>query len=180
MILYLIYCIGLKSEEFIDNDYNGLWTTYEDDVKKGNIITSDGYVIAETLKDENGEEIRNYPYSNLFAHVTGYSDRGRTALEQKLNFPLLRSDASFQDKIVAELTGTKIPGNNAIATIRYDLQKVAYDALGDYDGAVVVIQPSTGKILTMVSKPDYNPNRINEDWEWIQQGSGLFNRATQG
>lgn len=180
MILYLIYFIGLKSEEFIDNDYNGLWTTYEDDVKKGNIITSDGYVIAETLKDENGEEIRNYPYSNLFAHVTGYSDRGRTALEQKLNFPLLHSDASFRDKIVAELTGTKIPGNNAITTIRYDLQKVAYDALGDYDGAVVVIQPSTGKILTMVSKPDYNPNRINEDWEWIQQGSGLFNRATQG
>ena len=180
MILYLIYFIGFKSEEFVDNDYNGLWTTYEEEVRKGNIITSDGYVIAETILDENGKEVRNYPYANIFAHVTGYSDRGRTALEQKLNFSLLRSGASFGDKIVAELTGTKIPGNNAVTTIRYDLQQAAYEALGEYNGAVVVIQPSTGKILAMVSKPDYNPNLINEEWELIQQGSGLFNRATQG
>lgn len=180
MILYLIYFIGIRSEEFIDNDYNSLWTAYEDDVKRGDIITSDGYVIAETIYSEDGEEIRNYPYANIFAHVTGYSDRGRTALEQKLNFSLLRSNASFWDKIVADLTGTKISGNNAITTIRYDLQEAAYTALGEYDGAVVVIQPSSGKILAMVSKPDYNPNRINEDWDLIHQGSGLYNRATQG
>ena len=180
MIVYLIYFIGWKSDTFIDNEYNVLWKSYEDDVKKGDIITSDGYVIAETILNDQEKEIRNYPYSNLFAHVTGYSDRGRTALEKQLTFSLFSTNASAFDKFAAELTGKKVDGNNAITTIRYDLQKIAYDALGEFDGAVVVIQASTGKILAMVSKPDYNPNRINEDWEIIHQGSGLFNRATQG
>lgn len=180
MILYFSYFIGFKSEEFINNEYNGLWTTFKEDVKKGEIITSDGYVIAETVTNETGEEVRHYPYTNMFAHVTGYSAVGRTGLEKQLNFQLLRSDASFWDKITCELTGTKSPGDNVVTTIRYDLQKTAYEALGDYDGAVVVIQPSTGKILAMVSKPDYDPNTIAEDWQFIQEGSALFNRAAQG
>ncbi len=180
MILYFSYFIGFKSEEFIDNEYNGLWTTFEVDVKKGEIITSDGYVIAETITNEDGEESRYYPYANMFSHVTGYSAVGRTGLEKQLNFQLLRSDVSFWDKVICELTGTKAPGDNVVTTIRYDLQTIAYDALGDYDGAVVVLQPSTGKILAMVSKPDYDPNTIASDWENIQEGSALFNRATQG
>ena len=49
--------------------------------------------------------------------------------------------------------------------LNYDLQDMAYEALGKYDGAIVVMEPSTGKILAMVSKPDYDPNNIAEDWD---------------
>ena len=80
--------------------------------------------------------------------------------------------------------GKKKPGDNVVTTINYKLQKTAYDALGSYRGAVVAMEPSTGKILAMVSKPDYNPNTVGKDWNKLISGgdgnSALLNRATQG
>ena len=180
MILYFVYFMVIESEDFINNEYNGLHTLFEEDVKKGEIITSDGYVIAETIIDEDGNASRNYPYGEMFAHVTGYSSNVRTGLEKQLNFTLLRSNTFFMEQLMCDLTNEKKMGDNVITTIRYDLQEVAYKALGNYDGAIIVMEPSTGKILSMVSKPTYNPNTIDKDWESLQEGSALYNRATQG
>lgn len=180
MILYMVYFLTFKSNEFINNEYNGLQTLFEDDVVKGDIITSDGYVIAETDVDDEGNTSRKYPYSGMFAHLTGYSGNVRTGLEKQLNFTLLRSNTFFVEQLMCELTNEKKMGDNVITTIRYDLQEVAYNALGRYDGAVIAMEPSTGKILAMVSKPTYNPNTIDKDWDGLQEGSALYNRATQG
>lgn len=180
MIAYFVYFMVVESENFINNEYNKLQTLFEEDVVKGEIITSDGYVIAETVTDDEGNAYRNYPYGNMFAHVTGYSSNVRTGLEKQLNFTLLRSHAFFVEQLMCDLTNEKKIGDNVITTIRYDLQEAAYQALGNYDGAVVVMEPSTGKILAMVSKPTYNPNTIEADWESLQEGSALYNRATQG
>ncbi len=180
MIAYFVYFLAVESEDFINNEYNGLQTLFEEDVIKGEIITSDGYVIAETVTDDEGNTSRNYPYGNMFAHVTGYSSSVRTGLEKQLNFTLLRSHAFFVEQLMCDLTNEKKNGDNVITTIRYDLQETAYNALGNYDGAVIVMEPSTGKILAMVSKPTYNPNTIEADWESLQDGSSLYNRATQG
>ncbi len=180
MILYFVYFVAFKSEAFINNEYNGLQTLFEEDVVKGEIITSDGYVIAETITDENGDEVRYYPYGEMFSHVTGYSQNVRTGLEKQLNFTLLRSHAFFVEQLMCDFSDEKKIGDNVVTTIRYDLQEAAYQALGNYDGAVIVMEPSTGKILAMVSKPGFNPNSITEDWDELQEGSGLYNRATQG
>ena len=53
-----------------------------------------------------------------------------------------------------------LSGNNLRLTLDFDVQKAAFDALGNNRGTVVVIKPSTGEILTMVSKPSYDPNLI--------------------
>lgn len=180
MILYMVYFLTFKSEDFINNEYNGLQTLLEEDVERGNIITSDGYVIAETIVDNNGNSSRKYAYGPMFAHLTGYSSNVKTGLEKQLNFKLLRSNTFFVEQLICDLTNVKKIGDNVTSTIRYDLQEVAYKALGNYDGAVIVMEPSTGKILAMVSKPTYNPNSIDKDWESLQEGSALFNRATQG
>lgn len=180
MIAYFVYFMVVESEDFINNEYNGLQTLFEEDVVKGEIVTSDGYVIAETVTDKEGNESRNYPYGNMFAHVTGYSSSVRTGLEKQLNFTLLRSHGFFVEQLMSEFSDEKLLGDNVITTIRYDLQEAAYKALGNYDGAVIVMEPSTGKILAMVSKPTYNPNTIEKDWESLQEGSALYNRATQG
>ena len=74
-------------------------------------------------------------------------------------------------------------GDNVYTTLNVDLQETAYEALGDREGAVVVMEPSTGRILAMVSKPDFDPNEIATDWESIsgdEESSVLVNRATQG
>ena len=52
--------------------------------------------------------------------------------------------------------------------------------MGHYDGAIIAMDPATGEILAMVSQPTFNPNTIEKDWEDLQEGSALYNRATQG
>ncbi len=51
-----------------------------------------------------------------------------------------------------------LPGNNLILTIDADLQKAAWQALGDKTGALIAIAPATGEVLALVSKPDFDPN----------------------
>ena len=71
-----------------------------------------------------------------------------------------------------------------VTTLDSRLQQTAYDLLGDRRGAVVVMEPDTGKILAMVSKPEYDPNTVAAQWERLtadEQGEArLLNRATQG
>ena len=81
------------------------------------------------------------------------------------------------------MQGEKSPGDNVVTTLDYGLQATAYDALGYYKGAIVVLEPFTGKILAMVSKPDFDPNTIAADWDNLtaddNTDAALLNRATQ-
>ena len=55
--------------------------------------------------------------------------------------------------------------------------------MGGYEGAVIVTEVRTGRILAMVSKPDYDPNYIEEEWEKLledNESGTLLNRVTQG
>ena len=70
-----------------------------------------------------------------------------------------------------------------VLTLNHTLQQVAYNALGSYRGAVVVMDPQTGAVLAEVSKPDFNPNTVDSDWDTLVNdaaNSSLLNRATQG
>ena len=77
-------------------------------------------------------------------------------------------------------------GNGVITTLDPAIQKAAYDALGSNKGAVVALNPKTGEVLAMVSKPTYNPNDLeNEITAANSQAtndspSQLYNRATAG
>lgn len=181
---YLCYFLVFESREVINNPYNLRQETFERKIVRGEILSAEGEVLAQTLVTENGEEARFYPYQEMFAHVVGYSQNGKAGLEQKYNFDLLTSDIPFYEKLYREFTDTKSPGNQIITTLSVELQQVAYEALGDYKGAVVVLEPSTGKVLAMVSKPDFDPNTIVTDWETLigsDSSEGvLLNRATQG
>ena len=67
-------------------------------------------------------------------------------------------------------------------TYRYDIQSAAGDLLGSTKGAVVVMEPSTGRILAMQAYPDFDPNTVSGDWDYLttDEDSPLVNRATQG
>jgi peptidoglycan glycosyltransferase len=171
-----------ESETFINNPYNSLQNLFSEYVVRGDIASADGYVLATTVVDDEGNEKRVYPYKDLFAHAVGYTAKGKTGLENQANFLLLRSHSFFASQILREVKDQKNPGDTVVTTLNYNLQKAAYDALGDYDGAVVAMEPKTGKILAMVSKPAYDPNTIAADWDDINSGesSVLVNRATQG
>ena len=58
-------------------------------------------------------------------------------------------------------------GDTVVTTLDANLQQAAYDALGANKGAVVVMEASTGKILSMMSKPSYDPNMIASQSEYL-------------
>ena len=182
MIGYFVYFQTVVSSNVITSPYNKRQDTFADRVIRGDIQTDDGTVIATTDVAADGTETRRYPYDDLFSHVVGYASHGKSGVELLANYQLLTSNAYFLERFVKEVKEEKNMGDTIITTLDYDLQKTAYDALGSYDGAVIAMEPSTGKILAMVSKPDYNPNKIAGNWESISGSSEsvLLNRVTQG
>lgn len=182
---YLIYFTIVRAKTFVNSPYNQRQDSFSQRVIRGNITDRNGNVLALTNVSEDGTETRSYPYGSLFSHVVGYSDPdyGKTGIESAENFDLLTSNAFFMEKIQNMLNGNKNQGDTVVTTLDADLQQAAYNALGDYKGAVVIMEADTGKILTLVSKPDFDPNDIASDWEYLntdEENSPLLNRATNG
>ena len=184
MIAYFTYFQVARSEQFINNPYNTRLDSFAERIIRGDIVTDDGTLLATTKTDANGKEARKYPAGRAYAHVVGYADNGKAGLESSYNFELLRSHSFILERVVNEIEGKKNQGDTLVTTLNNDLQQAAYDALGSQKGAVVVLEPDTGRILAMVSKPDFDPNTIVTDWDSIlandDKNSVLLNRASQG
>ncbi len=175
---YIGYVSVARRDELVANGYN----TREDQnalrISRGSILAKDGSVLAETVTSSSGE-VRNYPYGSLFDHIVGYSVRGKAGVEASGSRYLTESNINLRDKIMNELTDEKNPGDNIVTTLDVDLQKTASDALGSNQGSVVALDPESGEILAMVSKPGFDPNTIDEMWDTFNN-SELYNRSSQG
>lgn len=183
LIGYLVYFNVYLREDYQTSPYNKRVKTYQEHVVRGNIVSSDGAVLAKTDVDGEGNESRVYPFDRVFAHVVGYDTNGKSGLEASEGISLLTSHASPLEQVENEFKNQKNIGDTLVTTLNSNLQQVAYDALGDYKGAVIVMDTSTGDVLVDVSKPDFNPNRVSEDWESLSADEGnspLLNRALQG
>ena len=182
MMGYISYFNVSKSRDVIRSPYNPRLDSYADRVVRGKILDKSGKILADTIVSEDGVETREYPYGAMFAHVVGYAEKGKSGLESVANFELLTSNAFFVEKLITEFQDKKNIGDNVVTTLDVNLQEAAYHALGNSKGAVVVIEPSTGKILSMVSKPDFNPQSVSANWDSLNssENSVLLNRATQG
>lgn len=182
---YFAYFQIFRSEDFINSPYNSRQNTFSEHVVRGEILSGDGKVLAQTIVGDDGSETRYYPYGNMFAHAVGYDSNGKSGIESFGNFNLLRSHAFFLEQVFNGIQDEKNQGDNIVTTLDYNLQETAYQSLGSNRGAVIVLEPSTGKILAMVSKPDFDPNTIAAEWDNIisdtdSDNSVLVNRATQG
>ena len=184
MIGYFGYFLQVRGETVINNSYNARLDRFSDRIIRGELLSHDGRILARTEADEDGSERRVYPYGPLFAHSVGYSDHGKTGLEALANFYLLSSHVNLIEQTVNEFSGVKNIGDNVITTLDVDLQQTASDALGGRRGAVIVMEPDTGKILAMISRPEYDPNTLGADWDFLISGENteaqLLNRSTQG
>jgi peptidoglycan glycosyltransferase len=185
LVINITYFMMFKSSSILVNSYNTRQDLLEETRVRGKILDANGNVLAESVLTIDGEYERIYPYNSMFSHVVGYSSKGKSGLEAYANFELLKSNQNIWDKLVSSISDEKLIANNVVSTLDADLQEVAYNALGDNKGAVAVIEVSTGKILAMVSKPDFNPNDIDLLWDDINtvevtDSAILINRATQG
>jgi len=135
---------------------------------------------------------RRYPQGELAAHVVGYSTvaRSRTGLERSLNDYLTASNANLStlvDKALDELRGKPVKGNDVVANIDLDAQEVALEELGTRCGAVVALDPRTGKVRVMASSPGFDPNLVEDRFGQISRitadctpAAPLLNRASAG
>ena len=181
---YMGYFLQVQRETVINNSYNARLDSFANRVVRGRILAADGTVLAENRTDGEGNETRIYPFGTVFDHVVGYSSNGKTGIESLANFYLLTSHVNLAEQVVNELGGTKSQGDDVYTTLDPELQQAAWAALGDHRGAVIAMEPDTGKILAMVSKPGYDPNTLAQDWEVLNADEGgqspLLNRAAQG
>ncbi|MBQ7678388.1 MAG: penicillin-binding protein 2 [Butyrivibrio sp.] len=183
MLVYICYYAYTNRVALTDNSYNGRQQLLLAQNSRGEIRAADGTVLAYTSNGQD-KETRVYPFGRTFAHIVGYASHGRMGVESLSNYYLIHTSVDLHDKLEAELEGEKYPGDSVVTTLDVSLQEAAYEALSAYRGAVIATDPRTGRILAMVSKPDFDPNRIGEEWNEIISADGrntcLLNRATQG
>jgi peptidoglycan glycosyltransferase len=165
--------------------------------RKRGAIVAGGDSVAESVKTNDRYVYqRVYRQPKKYAHVTGYYSYiyGRTGVEASENQILSGSDPRLFVNRVVDMVGNSQPkGGSVTLTLDPKAQTAAYDglrALGkNVQGAVVALEPSTGKVLAMVSSPSFDPNRLaSHDFREVQQAGKqlladpdkpLLNRAIQ-
>ncbi|ANJ25409.1 peptidoglycan D,D-transpeptidase FtsI family protein [Agromyces aureus] len=132
-------------------------------VERGPILVDGTPVAFSQPSDDDYKFLRVYPNGPLYAGITGYIpvNGEATGLESSLNEYLSGQDSSqFFDKINRLISGQDPMGASVDIAIDPVAQQAAWDALGDYQGSVVVTEPATGRILAMVTKPTFDPNSM--------------------
>ncbi|MCI5892696.1 MAG: peptidoglycan glycosyltransferase [Clostridiales bacterium] len=177
LITYLLWFNMFKAKEISTNSYNKRQWESEQRVIRGSIYSSEQVLLAET-EVQGDARIRKYPRKNLYSHIIGYCSQvyGKTQLEMAYDNELVgKGNINLS---INELS----KGNNLYLTIIDELQEYAYDRLDGRNGAIVAIEPTTGQILAMVSLPDFDPNKIEDNWSSMMEDekSPFLARATQG
>jgi peptidoglycan glycosyltransferase len=130
----------------------------------------------------------------MWAPVTGYINPAlgaATGIEQAMNQELSgTAGTQFLARIDRILTGQPPRGSNVELTLDVAVQRAAYDALGDLQGAVIAIEPATGRVLAMVTSPSFDTNllashntgEVNDVYDALNAdpANPLYNRAIGG
>jgi len=157
---------------------------------------------------------RRYPLEAVAGHILGYVGRiderdlktietsqysgtshiGKTGIEKSYE-DLLHGEVGYQQvetnaqgRVLRVLSKTSPkPGRNLFLTIDIEFQRMAEQALGDYTGAIVALDPRNGDVLAMVSVPGYDPNPFvngidHKSYNALNTSPDrpLFNRALYG
>ncbi len=180
--LYLLYFNLFESRVISSNSYNRRLRESSENIIRGSIQDKNGEVLVKSTKYKSGVK-RKYVYPRYFSHVIGYSSKnlGSSGLEAYYNKELMSSSDTIE-ALRSKINDYYIKGNNIKLTLDRSLQAYAAEQLQGKKGAVVVLRPDTGEILAMVSKPDFDPSNIQNDWESLikDKKSPLLNRAVEG
>ena len=179
---YLGKLVFVDREEISGNSYNSRLRYVDETIKRGDILDREGEVIATSTRQEDGIYKREYPRGRMAAHITGYSSVGKTGVEAAENFELMKLHNELFQRVSSVVRKTELQGNSVALTMDMDIQTTAGNLLGSAKGAIVVMEPSTGRILALQAYPDFDPNTVEAQWDTLKEDadSPLVNRATQG
>lgn len=187
MIGFYAHFVAVDSQKILNNTYNRRIDENSSKVVRGTIYSRSKKKLAYTdtkgTERDLSDDTREYPYGKTFAHAIGITTHGKYGLEKICNYDLLSSQTSVMQKIINDFSNTTETGCNVYTTLSVSTQKAAYNSLEGYKGAVFVMNPDTGAILSMASRPSYDPYTIDDIWDDLVKDSSdsrLVNRATQG
>ena len=164
MIANVTFIQVFKAADYRDRPGNQRQLLAQYDRERGPIVVATD---AAARSIETGDTLRyQRVYSNgeLYAPITGFYSLvyGATGLERTENKILNgSSDLLFVDRTKQLFAGRQIQGGSVVTTINPDAQIAAYEGLGTKVGAVVAIEPSTGKILASAQSPSFDPNILS-------------------
>lgn len=162
--------------------------------ERGQILVDNTAIAASTPSKDEFKWQREYPQGELYAHVTGYYSftyGTGGGLENAENSLLSgQSDKLFIRRVSDIFKGKSSQGASLELTINPAAQKAAADALGTQRGAAVALDPRTGAILAMVSRPSYDPGvlsshdlgAVNKAWKALttDKARPMENRTIAG
>jgi peptidoglycan glycosyltransferase len=188
LVAFTSYWSVFDAEALKEKDANKRPLFEQQQIERGRIVTADGVVIAKSVAKGRGDSlryVRHYPEGALYGHPIGYSfmQYGDSEFEAFHNDTLVGEESEFAS-ILDELTGAKQEGNDIVTNIDSGAQRVA---LADLEaagfGAVVAIEPQSGRVRVMASNKPYDPNRIPDEYEDLANNkleTPLLNRGSQG
>lgn len=188
LIGFTSYWAVFDAEALKEKDANKRPLLEQQQIKRGRILTADGTVLARSVAKGSGDAlryVRRYPEGSLFGHPIGYSfvREGDSEFEQFHNDELV-GEGSELSSILDELRGQQQEGNDVVTNLDAEAQRVALAGLEAQGfGAVVAIEPSSGRVRVLASNPGFDPNRIPFDLDQLNRNTletPLLNRATQG
>jgi peptidoglycan glycosyltransferase len=177
--------IQVAQADSLASDSRNTRTLYDSfRAQRGPIMAGETVLAQSVPVDDDFRFLRQYTNPLVYAPVTGFFtlNQGLSGIELSENSYLTGSNSSqFLEQLNSILTGRPTQGAAVTLTIRPDVQQAAWDALGNYQGAIVVTEVATGKILAMVSKPSFDPNLLaGHNFEAvIEYYNGLDNDPAQ-
>lgn len=156
----------IKAEELANDPRNSRNAERDFGQPRGRILTADGKVLAESLKNPNEKSpytyVREYPGGSLYGHLTGYFSfvYGTTGIERSYNAELAGRKVTLSPKRLRDLLESKTITSDVTLTVDDRIQSSAARALGNRRGSVVVLDPRSGAILASVSTPRFDPTPL--------------------
>jgi peptidoglycan glycosyltransferase len=186
------YLQAFRANEINGRNDNNRVRDSQFSVNRGPILIGSTPVAQSKPSNDRFKYQRTYPSGPVYAPVTGfYSYRfGRAGIELTMNSELNGSDPSMAfRRIIDVISNRPQQGGSVTLTLNAAAQQAAYKGLGSKTGAVVAIEPKTGKILAMATTPSYDPNRlashdsakVDAAWKSLTEDKDrpLSNRAAQ-
>lgn len=163
LVLQLTYLTIVDANNLKRNPHNVRALLANANRPRGNIVTADGTVVAQSQKVSDGtvfKYLREYPAKDLFAQTVGYQSFvfGSTGVENTYNNALLGRENQLNLNNIPDIFSGKQTVGTVVLSMRADAQRLAQSLLGFQRGSVVLLDVKTGGILAMYSNPSFDPN----------------------